>query len=98
MNRLHEILVQPLDTEKSFGGQKVGKFTFLVKNDASKTEIADAVEKYYGIKVQSVQTTKVQPKIRQAGRGRLISKRSLGKKAIVTTVGAKAIDINKIKA
>ena len=97
MNRLHEILVRPLDTEKSFGGQKSGKFSFVVKNDASKTEIADAVEKYYGVKVATVRTSKVQPKTRKAGR-REIQKRGVAKKAIVTTVGAKAIDVNKIKA
>ncbi|MCF7845795.1 MAG: 50S ribosomal protein L23 [Candidatus Peribacteraceae bacterium] len=97
MNRLHQILVRPLDTEKSFAGQKSGKFSFVVKNDASKTEIAEAVEKYYGVKVKSVRTTKIQPKTRKAGR-REIQKRGIQKKAVVTTVGAKTIDINKIKA
>ncbi|MFH0834579.1 MAG: 50S ribosomal protein L23 [Patescibacteria group bacterium] len=96
MNRLHEILVRPLDTEKSFGGQKVGKYSFIVKTNASKSEIADAVEKYYGVKVKSVQTAKIQPKTRSAGR-RTVQKRGIQKKAIVTTVGAKTIDINKIK-
>ncbi|MCF7836694.1 50S ribosomal protein L23 [Candidatus Gracilibacteria bacterium] len=96
MNRLHQILVKPLDTEKAFGGQKIGKFSFVVKNNASKNEIADAVEKYYGVKVKSVCTTKIQPKIRKAGR-RKIQKRGIAKKAIVTTVGAKVIDVNKIK-
>ena len=97
MTRLHQIIVKPLDTEKSFGGQKVGKYSFVVKPDASKTEIADAVEKYYGVKVKSVRTTKIQPKTRRAGR-REIQKRGITKKAIVMTVGAKPIDSNKIKA
>lgn len=96
MNRLHQILVKPLDTEKAFGGQKSGKFSFVVKNDATKNEIADAVEKYYGVKVKTVRTAKVQAKTRKAGR-RDIQKRPPAKKAIVTTVGAKSIDINKIK-
>ncbi len=96
MNRLHQILVKPLDTEKAFSGQKAGKFIFQVKNDASKSEVADAIEKYYGVKVKTVRTIKVQPKTRKAGR-REIEKRSSAKKAIVTTVGAKPIDVNKIK-
>jgi len=96
MTRLHEILVKPLDTEKSFSGQKSGKFSFVVKNDATKNEIADAVEKYYGVKVKTVRTVKIQPKTRKAGR-REIQKRSSEKKAVVTTVSAKAIDVNKIK-
>lgn len=89
--------MKPLDTEKAFGGQKVGKFIFQVKNDASKIEVKDAVEKYFGVKVKSVRTIKIQPKTRKAGKGREIQKRSSGKKAIVTTVGAKPIDVNKIK-
>ena len=96
MTRLHQILVKPLDTEKGFAGQKTGKFSFVVKNDANKIEIADAVEKYYGVKVKSVRTAKIQPKTRKAGR-REVEKRGVAKKAIVTTVGAKTIDINKIK-
>jgi large subunit ribosomal protein L23 len=97
MTRLHQILVKPLDTEKSFSGQKAGKFSFVVKSDATKNEIADAVEKYYGVKVKSVCTSKVQPKMRKAGR-REVQKRNPAKKAIVTTIGAKTIDVNKIKA
>lgn len=96
MSRLHHILVRPLDTEKSFAGQKIGKFSFAVKNDASKTEIASAIEKYYGVKVKSIRTAKIQAKTRKAGR-REIQKRSPEKKAIITTVGAKTIDVNKIK-
>jgi large subunit ribosomal protein L23 len=96
MSRLHQIIVKPLDTEKSFGGQKAGKFTFQVKNDASKSEIKGAVEKYYDVKVKSVATIKIQPKTRKAGR-REVQKRASAKKAVVTTVGAKAIDANKIK-
>jgi len=97
MSRLHQILVKPLDTEKAFGAQKAGKFTFQVKADASKTEVKSAVEKYYGVKVKSIRTTKIQPKKRRIGRGREIEKRSSAKKAIVTTVGAKPIDFNKVK-
>ncbi|MBU1089817.1 50S ribosomal protein L23 [Patescibacteria group bacterium] len=96
MNRLHQILVKPLETEKAFGGQKTGKFIFQVKNDATKKEIGVAVEKYYGVKVKSVRTSKIQPKTRKAGR-REIQKRSPAKKAIITTVGAKPIDVNKVR-
>ncbi len=89
--------MKPLDTEKAFGGQKTGKFIFQVKNDASKIEVKDAVEKYYGVKVKSVRTIKIRPKTRKVGRGREIQKRSPAKKAIVTTIGAKQIDVNKIR-
>jgi len=96
LSHLSQILVKPLDTEKAFAGQKAGKFTFQVQPDASKTEISNAIEKYYGVKVKSVTTNKIRPKTRKVGRGRIIQKRSLGKKAVITTIGEKPIDINKI--
>ena len=96
LTRLYQIIVKPIDTEKSLGNQKIGKFTFLVKNDANKSEIKNAVEKYYDVKVKNVATIKIQPKTRKAGR-REIQKRAPTKKAVITTVGAKKIDANKLK-
>jgi len=97
MNKLHIILEKPVETEKAHGVQKNGKFTFIVRRDATKTEIKQAIEKYYGVKVKSVRTSTVQPKTRAVGRGRTLEKRSISKKAIITTVGAKSIEANKVK-
>ncbi|MFH1375158.1 MAG: 50S ribosomal protein L23 [Patescibacteria group bacterium] len=97
MTRLHQILVKPVETEKSNAGQKAGKYAFRVRQDATKGEIKRAVEKYYGVKVKSVRTMTNQPKTRSVGRGRVITKRSSFKKAVVTTVGAKPIEVSRVK-
>ena len=86
-----------METEKSHKGQKDGKYTFQIRSDANKKNVKDAIEKYYGVKVKSVKIIKIQPKTRSVGRGRTITKRKQGKKVIVTTVGAKPIEPNKIK-
>jgi large subunit ribosomal protein L23 len=96
MTRLHSILVSPLETEKSVKGQAAGVYTFIVQRDATKSEIAAAVEKYYGVKVKAIRTSVVGPKTRTIGRGRLLVKRPLSKKAVITTEGGKTIDANKI--
>jgi len=96
MSRLHSILVAPVETEKSVAAREEGKYTFLVRDDASKQEIADAVKKYYGVNVTEVRTVKVPKKTRTVGRGKEMEKRSSGKKAIVKTDGGKAIDFNKV--
>ena len=97
MTQLHQILVKPVETEKSNAGHKAGKYAFRVRSDATKGEIKRAVEKYYGVKVKSVRTMTNRPKTRSVGRGRTITKRTSFKKAIITTVGAKAIEVSKVK-
>ena len=98
MNKLHSILVKPVDTEKSYYGNKSSCYTFVVEDAATKTEIKQAVERYYGVKVKSVKTLTTHPKARLVGRGNLMVKKPSYKKAIITTIGAKPLDVNKIKA
>lgn len=97
MSILHSILVRPLETEKAYAGQQKGKYIFEVSPAANKLQVAKAIKKYYGVEVQSVRIIKTAAKYRQGGRGRAITKRSSIKKAIITTVGGKSIDVNKIK-
>lgn len=96
MSQLHTAIIRPLETEKTYAGQKNGSYTFSVRYSANKKEIKQAIEKYYGVKVKSVRTIITPPKTRAVGRGRTLIKRPLGKKAVVTTVGGSPIDINKI--
>lgn len=98
MNNIHTVIVKPVDTEKSYFGNKTGCYTFAVRDNATKPEIKAAIEKYYGVKVKSVKTICTQSKARLVGQNKLLIKRPAFKKAIVTTVGAKSIDVNKIKA
>ena len=97
MSILHTILVRPFETEKAYAGQQKGKYIFEVSPSANKLQVAQAVKKYYGVEVESVRIIKTPAKYRQGGRGREITKRASIKKAIITTVGSKPIDVNKIK-
>ena len=67
------------------------KYTFKVATDANKVEIADAVEKLFGVKVEKVNTINVRGRWRRQGLHGGYTAAS--KKAIVTLKeGSKGID------
>ena len=57
-----EIIIAPVVTEKSNNGLQDGKYTFKVNKKATKVEIANAVEKLFGVKVLNVNTMMVKGK------------------------------------
>ena len=77
-----EIILAPVITEKSNDIMQEGKYTFKVNKNATKVEIANAVEKLFEVKVLKVNTMSVKGKNKRVGyhRGRT----SDWKKAIVT--------------
>ena len=79
---LHDVLVAPVVSEKSYGLLDQGKYTFLVDPRANKTEIKIAVEKIFGVKVESVNTISRQGKARRTRTG--VGRRKNTKRAIVT--------------
>ncbi len=95
---LTKVLISPVITEKSTNAQADRKYGFMVHLNSNKVEIRSAVEKAYSVKVKSVNVIPVLKKVRLAGRGREITKRHNGKKAIVTLAPKQSIDFNKIKA
>jgi large subunit ribosomal protein L23 len=94
---LSNILISSVVTEKSTKAQENRKYLFLVHLNANKIEIRKAVEKFYGVKVDSINIIPVKSKIRLAGRGRTITKRHNAKKAIVTLKPKQTLDVNKVK-
>ena len=60
-----DILIAPVVSEKSYGLLDQGKYTFVVDPRANKTEIKIAVEKVFGVKVDSVHTLNRQGKVRR---------------------------------
>jgi len=77
-----DILIAPVVSEKSYGLLDEGKYTFLVRPDANKTQIKIAVEQVFGVKVDSVNTANRQGKARRTRFG--IGRRKATKRAIVT--------------
>ncbi|GHD04609.1 50S ribosomal protein L23 [Zhihengliuella salsuginis] len=52
----HDVIIAPVVSEKSYGLIDEGKYTFLVDPNSNKSEIKFAVEKIFGVKVDSVNT------------------------------------------
>lgn len=77
-----EIILAPVVTEKSNDELQAGKYTFKVNKKATKTEIKNAVEKLFEVKVLKVNTMTVKGKEKRVGR--YTGKTSDWKKAIVT--------------
>lgn len=84
--RLYEIIKKPIITEKSMMATTMGQYTFEVLKDATKVEIAQAVELAFpGRKVKKVRTVYMPSHSKRMGYkfGRTDSSR----KAIVTIEG-----------
>ena len=56
MKFAHDIIVRPVVTEKSLEATKSKRYTFEVQKDATKPEIAHAVEEAFGVTVAKVNT------------------------------------------
>jgi len=92
-----DVLIAPVVTEKSTTAQTKSKYTFRVRANASKIEVAKAVNKAYGVDVVGVNVIPVRKKVRLVGRGKTITKRPASKKAVVTIKAKQSIDFNKVK-
>lgn len=96
-NSLYNCLQKPVITEKSMKGQEDSKYTFVVPAGVNKVEVKQAVEKIYGVKVDSVNAVKIGAKKRMVGRGRFVTKRQAQVKMIVTLKKGASLDVFKIK-
>lgn len=76
-----DIILRPIISEKAVSGMGDGKYAFRVHLTANKTQIADAIEKIYGVTVTGVNTMRMQGKVRRVGKFQ--GRRSDWKKAIV---------------
>ncbi len=63
-----DIIIKPLLTEKGYDGIADKKYTFIVAKTASKTEVKIAVEKLFGVSVESVNTVNCKGKLKRMGR------------------------------
>lgn len=91
MRSPHDIIVKPIVTEQSMDMMADRKYTFVVDKKANKTEIKNALEKIFGVKVEKVNTMNMVGKVKRQGVH--IGKRPDWKKAIVTlTEDSKGIE------
>jgi large subunit ribosomal protein L23 len=77
----NQILIAPVVSEKSYSLIEERKYSFRVHQDAHKTQVRQAVEELFGVKVIAVNISQVQPKPKR--RGAVRGTRQGWKKAIV---------------
>jgi large subunit ribosomal protein L23 len=76
------VLIRPVVSEKSYELLSAGKYTFRVHARANKTQVRQAVEEIFDVRVRGVRTSWVKPKPKR--RGWTSGKRRQWKKAVVT--------------
>ncbi len=91
MRSHHDVIIAPVVSEKSYEMLDDGRYTFLVHPSANKTEIRQAVEAIFGVKVASVNTMNRQGKRKRFGL--TIGQRKASKRAVVTLREGETIDI-----
>ncbi|GIO10316.1 50S ribosomal protein L23 [Brevibacillus reuszeri] len=68
MKSLHDVLKRPVITERTTDMMAEKKYVFEVPLKANKTEIKQAVEKVFGVKVEAVNTVRVPAKPKRYGK------------------------------
>ena len=86
-----EILIAPVVSEKSYGQIAQNRYTFKVHQDAHKTQVRQAVEELFDVKVLNVAIIKVQAKPKR--RGSIKGIRPGWKKAVVQLKQGDSIEI-----
>ena len=89
--RHYDVILSPVITEKAALLSELNKVVFRVAQDASKDEIAAAVEELFKVSVTKVNTIVTKGKTKRF-RG-ILGRRSDVKKAIVTLAEGQSIDI-----
>ena len=92
MMNVCDIIRRPVITEQSMADVADKKYVFMVDIDSNKTEIKEAVETIFGVKVAKVNTIRMQGKVKRTG-AYPAGKRADYKKAVVTlTADSKTIE------
>jgi large subunit ribosomal protein L23 len=87
----NEVLLAPVVSEKSYSLIGDNKYSFRIHPDAHKTQVRQAVEQLFEVKVQRVNIVKVQAKPKR--RGMTKGTRPGWKKAIVQLAEGESIEI-----
>ena len=88
----YDIILRPVITEQSMESVADKKYVFEVAVSANKTEIKNAVESIFGVKVAKVNTLIVNGKVKRTG-AYPAGRRAAYKKAVVTlTADSKTIE------
>ena len=92
MNNYRDIIKAPIITEKTTALNENNVVTFSVDVKANKTQIKQAIEEIFNVKVESVNVINVHPKKKRVGRYSGYTKKV--KKAIVKLKEGISIELN----
>ena len=67
MKTAYDIIIKPVITEQSMEATEDKKYVFQVAIDANKVEIKKAVEEIFGVKVEKVNTIRMEGKEKRQG-------------------------------
>ncbi|MBC8049083.1 MAG: 50S ribosomal protein L23 [Chitinophagales bacterium] len=90
-HEIYDVVLSPVVTEKSTMASENNQVIFKVKRDANKTEIKEAVERLFKVKVKAVNTLNRKGKLKRF-RG-IEGRQNTVKKAIVTLEDGYSVDV-----
>jgi large subunit ribosomal protein L23 len=86
-----QVIIRPVVSEKSYVLSAAGKYTFRVHPDAHRTQIRQAVEAMFDVRVLEVRTMSVKSKPKR--RANIVGRTRAWKKAIVQVGEGESIPI-----
>ena len=95
MKSPRDVVIRPIVSEKSYAGLGRNAYTFLVAQGANKTEIKEAIQQIWNVRVSSVNTINRKGKRKRTRFG--TGKRPDQKRAVVTLAEGDAIEIFETK-
>ena len=95
MKSPRDIVIRPIVSEKSYSGLEGNSYTFLVAPAANKTEIREAIQQIWNVRVLSVNTMNRKGKVKRSRLG--TGKRPDQKRAVVTLAAGDTIEIFEAK-
>jgi large subunit ribosomal protein L23 len=91
MKSPRDVIIRPIVSEKSYAGLERNTYTFLVHPEANKTEIKQAIEQIWNVRVLRVNTMNRKGKVKRTRFG--TGKRPDQKRAVVTLAPGDRIEI-----
>lgn len=86
----YDIIKAPVISEKAYAGMERGMYAFWVERDANKTEIKNAIQQAFGVRVVKVNTMNIPGKPKRVGK--FMGHRPDRKKAIVQLAEGQKIE------
>ncbi len=92
MKTAYDIILRPVITEQSMEAADEKKYVFMVATDANKVEIKKAVEEIFGVKVEKVNTLRMDGKEKRQGAYPAGRRASYKKAMVKLTADSKTIE------